>query len=626
MATASQAKFLYFSSYAGYIAAKGNIQDGAIAFVAEVDTIYVKASSDKTHEFHIPGIADNLTTSDATKTLSAKQGVELNSLISALTSRVTQLEQSSTGDEADIAAIKAALIALAQAQAANVMSEDGTTSGLTITPGTVTHTPTPDGSILEEVTRAKIKVKIKSSEPALKVDSNGLYIDQTKIVIPESQVTGLTTDLSTMQQNIADLSTGKVDKVSGKQLSTEDFTTAYKSKLDGIESGAEVNTIEAVKVNGTALPVNSADRSVNIAINDIIDTEETIHSVNPNDPLLNLNTSRQLSSQINLLYDASAKKIKLTGKDSSVIAEIDATDFIKDGMLKNAELVVNPSGQPEGTYIKLTFNTDASVSGNVIYINVTSLIDLYYADGTTLELKSVGGKQTFSVKANVFGSYSDVETLKTTVGNASSGLVKDLNDVSTRVSQNTAAISILNGNKTQAGSVEKAVYDASTATEAKLIGTSTDTGDADTIKGAKAYAASLVSGKNVTAEGIGDDYIALTATAANNKVTVSAAATNKLSAAVALAETAVQKADISTGNTNGTIGVKAHGETTYTDVKVKGINTAAYVSEDSLKTYSVTQATEKANAVLGTASDASTANTVYGVKAYTNALFDWYVE
>lgn len=37
-------------------------------------------------------------------------------------------------------------------------------------------------------------------------------------------------------------------KESGKGLSTNDFTTALKSKLDGIESGAEVNKIEQVKV------------------------------------------------------------------------------------------------------------------------------------------------------------------------------------------------------------------------------------------------------------------------------------------------------------------------------------------------------------------------------------------
>lgn len=56
---------------------------------------------------------------------------------------------------------------------------------------------------------------------------------------------------------------GKVDKVTGKGLSTNDFTNALKTKLDGIEAGAEVNVIETVKVNGTAL-VPDANRAVNV--------------------------------------------------------------------------------------------------------------------------------------------------------------------------------------------------------------------------------------------------------------------------------------------------------------------------------------------------------------------------
>lgn len=47
--------------------------------------------------------------------------------------------------------------------------------------------------------------------------------------------------------------TNKVDKVSGKGLSTEDFTTAYKAKLEGIAAGAEVNTLTDVTVNGTSV-------------------------------------------------------------------------------------------------------------------------------------------------------------------------------------------------------------------------------------------------------------------------------------------------------------------------------------------------------------------------------------
>ena len=54
----------------------------------------------------------------------------------------------------------------------------------------------------------------------------------------------------------------KVDKVSGKGLSTEDYTTAEKTKLAGIEDSADANVIETVKVNNTAL--TPEDKEVNI--------------------------------------------------------------------------------------------------------------------------------------------------------------------------------------------------------------------------------------------------------------------------------------------------------------------------------------------------------------------------
>lgn len=51
----------------------------------------------------------------------------------------------------------------------------------------------------------------------------------------------VTADIADNATNIATLQTDKVDKVTGKQLSTEDYTTAEKTKLAGIEAGAEVN-------------------------------------------------------------------------------------------------------------------------------------------------------------------------------------------------------------------------------------------------------------------------------------------------------------------------------------------------------------------------------------------------
>ena len=63
--------------------------------------------------------------------------------------------------------------------------------------------------------------------------------------------------------NVDDLNS-YVQKVSGKDLSSNDYTSAEKSKLAGIASSAQVNVIESVKVNGSALDVSS--KAVNIPL------------------------------------------------------------------------------------------------------------------------------------------------------------------------------------------------------------------------------------------------------------------------------------------------------------------------------------------------------------------------
>ena len=68
-----------------------------------------------------------------------------------------------------------------------------------------------------------------------------------------------------LESTLADKINNKVDKVAGKGLSTNDYTTEEKGKLAGIEAGAEVNVIETIKVNGTALGVTGT-KEVDIAV------------------------------------------------------------------------------------------------------------------------------------------------------------------------------------------------------------------------------------------------------------------------------------------------------------------------------------------------------------------------
>ena len=55
-----------------------------------------------------------------------------------------------------------------------------------------------------------------------------------------------------------------VAKESGKGLSTNDFTTTLKNKLDGIAAGAQVNVLEGVKVNGVEQTITSKKVDVTV--------------------------------------------------------------------------------------------------------------------------------------------------------------------------------------------------------------------------------------------------------------------------------------------------------------------------------------------------------------------------
>lgn len=57
---------------------------------------------------------------------------------------------------------------------------------------------------------------------------------------------------------------GKVDKVTGMGLSTNDYTTAEKNKLGSITAGAEVNVIERITVNGVEQEIT--DKTVELTI------------------------------------------------------------------------------------------------------------------------------------------------------------------------------------------------------------------------------------------------------------------------------------------------------------------------------------------------------------------------
>lgn len=193
----------------------------------------------------------------------------------------------------------------------------------------------------------------------------------------------------------------KVDKVTGKGLSTNDYTTAEKTKLSGIAANAQVNVIESVKVNGTALKVT--DKAV-----DVVVPAATVTGVKSGDKVLAL-ANKELSTTLGLTYDSATKKINLTGIGSAVIASVDATDFIKDGMVEGV------SFDPETKNLTITFNTESGKED--IEVDLSDLVDTYTAGtGITITGNSIAvNTSTIATVASVNGVKAKAETAVQTV-------------------------------------------------------------------------------------------------------------------------------------------------------------------------------------------------------------------
>ena len=99
---------------------------------------------------------------------------------------------------------------------------------------------------------SKIETAVSGVNATISGVQSALDAATARITGVEGRVTGVEGRVTGVEGNIASLSGAletKVDKVTGKQLSTEDYTSEEKSKLAGIATGAQVNVLEGIQVN-----------------------------------------------------------------------------------------------------------------------------------------------------------------------------------------------------------------------------------------------------------------------------------------------------------------------------------------------------------------------------------------
>lgn len=140
------------------------------------------------------------------------------------------------------------------------------------------------------------------------VNTNGGKIDKIKVNGTEQTITNKAVDI-TVPTKTSDLTNDSNFAVDASYVHTDNnYTTAEKNKLSGVASGAQVNKIESIKVNGTAQTITSKAVDITVPTN--------------NNQLTN-GAGYQTASEVQTAINSAISGI--TGIDFQVVTSLPAT-------------------------------------------------------------------------------------------------------------------------------------------------------------------------------------------------------------------------------------------------------------------------------------------------------------
>ena len=324
-----------------------------------------------------------------------------------------------------------------------------------------------DGTNTASATSTAKTIKFNAGGKAsVSVGANGVTISASGTTLAEGTANGETSVDGVSKSIIKGLGTAAYRSEDAFYSSTDGAAAAAaaeaaKKAAESKVASVTATTGSAIEVTGTAtaptvgLKLDKASGNVTLSQSaaglkaSVQIPAATVTGVATGDKVLGLSGTK-LSSTLNLKYDSTTKKIQLLGIKNAVIAEVDASDFIKDGMVNTV------SFDPKSKALTITFNTDSGKE--TITVDLSSLVDTY------------------------------------TAGN---GIAIDKNAVSIKVDPTSEKFLSVDTAGVKISGVQSAIDAAKDA----VVGEDTDTATSNTVHGAKAYAASLASNYATAAQG-----------------------------------------------------------------------------------------------------------------------------
>ena len=258
-------------------------------------------------------------------------------------------------------------------------------------------------------------------------------------------------------------------------LSTEEITNGAKLTFNGSVKGEDgksksVNEFSIVgsgdakvTVEGSTVTIDAAEytgeNAISVVANDKSEGDKVVKLVIDSDDKVLSQGTGGLKTTLTLNYDSASNKVQLLGntvgegeKATNIISEFDASAFVKDSFLVNAELVgekpaETEGGQPiKGQYLKFTFNVieqddQSLVSTKEVYIEASTFFHETEGDSVTYSVVEFNSEKGAYTVKNTLGTISrDNANNKITVDKAGLATVGDIKTVLETINSNLDAV------------------------------------------------------------------------------------------------------------------------------------------------------------------------------------------
>lgn len=259
------------------------------------------------------------------------------------------------------------------------------TTELNASLGNLTFNTKEPGKFVSAVEQTDGQISATYSE----IQASDVHVDSSTTLA--SKLESIESSISDLEGSVNDLSitsTDKTIKVTG------DSTNGFKLDVNYDGSTIVKSDTGVLSVSPTATSV-SGESAIQVTTDN---GKKVSLKIKSGEKVLSQSTDG-LESSLKLNFDSASKKLQVLGVSDTVVSEIDASDFVMDGILESVEL--------EGSELTFNWNTDAEgkVEETSTTIDLANYIKPYSA-GNGLNLTS----ETFVVKIKENDKYLQVDS------------------------------------------------------------------------------------------------------------------------------------------------------------------------------------------------------------------------